>query len=353
MKITKVLVLLATISIHNSVVFAWQADSNGKSYDYFKQALAMWPSADLNNDGELTWTEADQVWESGASWQGVTYKATNTNIQYGESPQCQLDFYKAQSDKPTPVLVYIHGGGFRWGNRNELSGDIVKRCLDNGVSVATIDYRTLRETSLQNIMRDGARAVQYLRANAQTYNLDKSRFVACGTSAGAGISIWLAVHDNIADQGNADPVLKESSRIAAAGAIAPQFSYDFLKWHDIIGENVWWNRDTERTALGMYRLPSPDALHGEQGQTIRADLDLVGLMDKNDAPIFLYCDRFNRPVNSYSDYVHQPKHSRILKEQADKVGLRAEFFNAMQPPVPKWLAHEKMLDFFFGVLGIK
>ena len=57
------------------------------------------------------------------------------------------------------------------------------------------------------------------------------RIAACGNSAGAGISLWAGFHDDLADPGSADPVLRQSSRLACMGVVGAQTSYDprFIK----------------------------------------------------------------------------------------------------------------------------
>jgi acetyl esterase/lipase len=59
-------------------------------------------------------------------------------------------------------------------------------------------------------MHDGARAVQYLRSRAKEWNLDPARVAATGGSAGAGISLWLAFHADLADPKSKDPVARQS-----------------------------------------------------------------------------------------------------------------------------------------------
>src|SRR4051794_37908914 len=60
-------------------------------------------------------------------------------VAYGKHPRQVLDFYQAKSDKPTPVVLYIHGGGWRGGDKNSVGN--VKPYLDAGISVAAINYR--------------------------------------------------------------------------------------------------------------------------------------------------------------------------------------------------------------------
>lgn len=57
---------------------------------------------------------------------------THPDLKYGPHRRNVMDVWLVESDKPTPVLVSIHGGGFRGGN-NSVSGGILKACLDSGI----------------------------------------------------------------------------------------------------------------------------------------------------------------------------------------------------------------------------
>ena len=75
-------------------------------------------------------------------------------------------------------------------------------------------------------MHDSARALQFLRLNAERYRVDPRRVAAYGGSAGSGISQWLAYHDDLADPDNPDPVLRQSTRLVAVAPYNAQSSYD-------------------------------------------------------------------------------------------------------------------------------
>src|SRR5438132_1248179 len=63
------------------------------------------------------------------------------DAKYGPHPRNVLDLWQAKGDGPRPVVVFIHGGGFRGGNKEQLGADLLHRCLDAGISVAAINYR--------------------------------------------------------------------------------------------------------------------------------------------------------------------------------------------------------------------
>src|SRR5579885_2770682 len=65
---------------------------------------------------------------------------TFANVEYGSHVRNVLDFWQAKSEQPTPVLVFIHGGGFLSGNKS-VPPQFLKEFLDSGISVAAINYR--------------------------------------------------------------------------------------------------------------------------------------------------------------------------------------------------------------------
>ena len=66
---------------------------------------------------------------------------TAANVAYGTHERQVLDFWKAESDKPTPLVLCIHGGGWNNGSKEGYRNATTKRYLDAGISVVAINYR--------------------------------------------------------------------------------------------------------------------------------------------------------------------------------------------------------------------
>ena len=120
-------------------------------------------------------------------------------LSYGDSDQQKIDLWIADTEEPAPLVIFIHGGGFRGGSRKQIREEVVEQFLSQGISFASLDYRLTDKGPYPMQMHDSARAVQWLRHNAGKYNIDKTRVAAYGVSAGACISMWLAFHDDMAD----------------------------------------------------------------------------------------------------------------------------------------------------------
>lgn len=164
---------------------------------------------------------------------------TFSNVAYGSHERQVLDFFKADTEGPAPLVVHIHGGG--WVNGDKAGAAGLKRLLDAGISVASINYRFVPQAQAAGIrppvkwpLEDAALAVQFLRSKAGEWNIDKSRVAATGGSAGACSSLWLAFHDDMARPDADDPVARESTRLTATAVNGAQTSLDPLQLREWI-----------------------------------------------------------------------------------------------------------------------
>jgi acetyl esterase/lipase len=160
-------------------------------------------------------------------------KPTQADVAYGAHPKQVLDFYKADSPAPTPLVFHIHGGGWMGGSKSPFNAE---GYLKAGISAVSVEYRFVSEAQAAGVkppvqwpLHDAARALQFVRSKAGQWNLDKTRIGATGGSAGACSSLWLAFHDDMADPKSADPVARESTRLACAAVAGAQTTLDPLQ----------------------------------------------------------------------------------------------------------------------------
>jgi acetyl esterase/lipase len=161
-------------------------------------------------------------------------KPTHASVKYGPHARHVFDFWQAKSDKPTPLVLVIHGGGWNSGSKERANGIAkIKALLDAGISVAANNYRYVPQAVAEGVappvkapMDDSARALQFLRSKAAGWNIDPARVAAAGSSAGACTSLWLAYHDDLADPESADPVARQSTRLLCAAVIGAQTTLD-------------------------------------------------------------------------------------------------------------------------------
>ncbi|MDI9434042.1 MAG: alpha/beta hydrolase fold domain-containing protein [Planctomycetota bacterium] len=160
----------------------------------------------------------------------VVYGKTRPDIQ-------RLDAYLTKSARPTPVVMEIHGGGWRRGARSQFTyrGDLIEAILDAGTSVVSIDYRLTPTYTLPAQMEDTVRAVQLVRSKAEDWNIDPNRVAAIGGSAGAHLAAWVGLHDDLARPDSSDPLERFSSRLICFVALAGPMDLTRVDLHTLAG----------------------------------------------------------------------------------------------------------------------
>jgi acetyl esterase/lipase len=239
--------------------------------------------------------------------------------KYGPHERNVLDLWKAASDAPTPVVVFIHGGGFLVGHKEYVKPALIRLCRQNGISVAAINYRYSSQAPFPAPFQDAARAIQYLRSKAKEWNLDPTRFGATGGSAGGGMSLWLAFHDDAADPKSDDPVLRQSTRIQAVVAVAAQVSYD-PRW---IREHIGGRAHEHGAIEKLYGLP-PAERDTDKAHRLYEEAAPIRHLSKDDPPVYLTYEGPDNPSDKAGAGIHSPKFGELLKSEMDRLGIPCE-----------------------------
>lgn len=134
-----------------------------------------------------------------------------------ESTAQRLDIYLPNGGNgPFRVVVAIHGGGFRTGDKADNQLAPMLSALDRGYAVVSINYRLSAEAKWPAQIYDGKAAIRFLRANATTYGLDPTRIAVWGDSAGGDLAALLGTSGGV--QALSDPSMgnpAESDRVQA------------------------------------------------------------------------------------------------------------------------------------------
>jgi len=357
----KSLRFLIIISTFVGLVWLVSAAPRDVTPEQLQQLLKRFPDADANKDGTLTLEEArayrqkmpgKRGGKSGAA-EALLPTPTHANVKYGPHERNVLDLWIAKSDKPTPLVVFIHGGGFVGGDKSKASAGAIKQCLDAGVSFMAINYRFCEHAPIQDILRDAARAIQFVRHHAAKYNLDPKRVASYGGSAGAGTSLWLAVHDDLADPKSDDPVLRQSSRIAAAGCKNGQASYDMTEWEKIVGKfQPEWLR-SEDEDIKFYHFKSRDDFKTPEGKKILADCSMISQITKDDPPIIMTCSMPDDDPTKRGHLVHHPRHAQAIKKRCDEAGVKCEIHLRDAGAQNKAGANSDVVGFLLKQIGVE
>ena len=159
-------------------------------------------------------------------------KETYTYHTFENEKNLHLDFYQSINYKNTkPLILYVHGGGFSGGARDEnYLKNYSSKMAKNGFAVASISYRltmkklgfgcnteaSLKKEAFIKASEDISYATKYLIDNKKKFNIDTTKVILVGSSAGAEAILNLAyVYEN--------KILEEEFKyagvIAMAGAI--------------------------------------------------------------------------------------------------------------------------------------
>jgi acetyl esterase/lipase len=318
--------------------------------EQLKQLLQRFPDADADRDGTLTREEA-QAYR--AKLQGKDgkppdrkqlappVKPTYADVHYGPHERQVLDFYQSKSSQPAPVIIYIHGGGFVGGDKRSVNSAVLQDALDAGISLAAIHYRFVDgdQTLFPVPQHDGARAVQFIRSQAKDWNVDPARIACYGGSAGAGISMWIGFHDDLAQPDSPDPVARQSTRIRAIGTMGGQGTYDPVKIKQLIGGRA----HEHPSLLKVYGLKSlEEAMNPTPAiQKLYDEAAAITHLTKDDPPLYMM---YNEPdIVPPADaqpgqFIHHPNFGRQLKAKMDELGIENVFINgggiprSPQPP---------------------
>lgn len=270
---------------------------------------------------------------------------TAADVPYGPHPRNVLDFWKAPGDGPRPLLVHIHGGGWTAGDKKQDPAKI-QPFLDRGISYVSINYRLTDQAILPAPVYDAARAIQFLRTKASEWNINPHRIGLIGTSAGACSSMWILLHDDLADPKADDPVLRQSTRVSAAVGIAGQTSIDPKVVEGWVGPKILEHRMIN---LSVGEPTIAGALQNyDKHRALYKEFSPINHLDRRDPPLFLvYQNNMKLPSEDAGHGIHHPVLGVKMKEKADEVGQECYL---LIPGVSKAGRYENENEFLFEKL---
>ncbi len=272
---------------------------------------------------------------------------THADVKYGPYERNVLDFYQAKSDVPTPVVVVIHGGGFVAGDKRMHNPIMFEGPRAKGFSVASINYRFVdgKETLFPKPQLDGARAVQFLRTKAKEWNIDPRKIACLGGSAGAGISMWVGFHDDLADPKSDDPVARESTRIAAIATLGGQGTYDPIEIKKLVGGRAWEHGSIYK----VYGVTTNDELLNPtpEKKKLYDEAAAITHLTRDDPPLFMVYSEPDvvPPANSKPGaFIHHPNFGKQLKAKMDELGIENVYVHTADDKQRNFAV--ELLDFF-------
>lgn len=239
----------------------------------------------------------------------------------------KLDLFVPAGDGPFPLIIWIHGGAFRMGDKSGIPFDPPPLdYLAQGYAVASLNYRLSQHALFPAQIEDCKAGVRWLRAHAAQYRLDSERFGAWGPSAGGHLVTMLGVAGAVKAFEVGDH-LDVSSRVQCVV--------------DYFGPTDFLQMDAQRLPDGMMHDPADSPESELVGGAIQDHKDAVQRVNPityvtPDAPAFLV-------VHGDCDPLVPHGQSVLLVDALQRAGVLVTFYTVKgaghggftDPEVPK------------------
>jgi predicted esterase len=121
---------------------------------------------------------------------------THENVAYGEHERMKLDLWLPKSKTQTPLVIWIHGGGFKAGDKSSVRrGKSIDTCLDQDIAVASFNYPFVEGRDYRVCYDAATEALNFIYDKADEWNIDSKRVATSGSSAGCLMAQHLLMSD--------------------------------------------------------------------------------------------------------------------------------------------------------------
>lgn len=222
----------------------------------------------------------------------------------GGERELKLDLYLPRNDaEKRPAVVFIHGGGWKGGNRGQFRSQSL-HLASNGYVCACIEYRLSGEARFPAAIEDAKCAVRFMRANAEELRVDPDRIAAAGGSAGGHLAALVGASDAAAELEGTGGHAEFSSRVNLVIPFNGVFDFAAM-------------------AKAKRAVPQIGAFIGgtyEEMPHAYAKASPITYADKSDPPFLL--------LHGSADQTVPFKQSVRMQKRLQEVGVEAELFEA-------------------------
>ncbi|MFC1737403.1 alpha/beta hydrolase fold domain-containing protein [Candidatus Hydrogenedentota bacterium] len=254
------------------------------------------------------------------------------DVVYGkDDPKLQsMDAYLVKSDKPTPVVIQIHGGGWNQGGKS--SNRIgIEHYIDGGISLVSIAYRLTSVGPWPMQLEDSARAVQFVKSKASEWNIDPDKVALLGGSAGGHIVMMLAFSPDFANQDSKDPVERLSTKVQCIIQRGGPYDLGIMMRNLLKDDKGKPGREADQGKNNKLLLLTglkPEDMGSEKFYKRLREVSPVSIVSKEAPPVFIQY-RGPEGVTSSDDprmewHIHTPISGYLLKEKLDTLGVPCE-----------------------------
>jgi len=207
------------------------------------------------------------------------------NLAYADSSRNnKLDLYIPDYIQGiVPVILWIHGGGFRKGNKVDYSNsEDIENLARKGYVVASIDYHFIDEEIWPAQIYDTKSAIRWIRANASKYRINQDRIGIIGLSAGANLSMLAGTSGDIINvEGTTGGNNGYSSKVQATVNISGASDYSAI-FNDCVNQS---NYDCERLINKNFELFGCDSV--DRCFELELEASAVSYISHDDPPAMI------------------------------------------------------------------
>ncbi|MEM1085863.1 MAG: alpha/beta hydrolase fold domain-containing protein [Verrucomicrobiota bacterium] len=190
---------------------AWDRNSDGKleRSELPRKLQSNFVRVDEDGDGFITRAEHQRILARMRSPQGRPQRLLPDSIEVRRdldyvgdgNPRQTLDLLvpkeRAESQELLPLIVFVHGGGWRKGNKESGLRKLLPFVESGDYAGATINYRLTNESSWPTQIHDCKAAIRYLRGHAEKFGIDPEKIAVWGTSAGGHLVSMLGTSGGV------------------------------------------------------------------------------------------------------------------------------------------------------------
>lgn len=172
-----------------------------------------------------------------------------------------IDLYLPEEiNKPVPVIIWLHGGGWKLGDRY-LGPDLSRYFAQFGYAMASIEYRLSGEAKFPAQIYDVKAAIRWIRSVSSEYNLDSYRICLWGSSSGGHLAALAGITGSRAFASSEDD---NSHSVEVQAIIVGYPPVDFLQLD--AQRNIVGKKSTDQESIQLpenMRAASPDSFESQ------------------------------------------------------------------------------------------
>ena len=264
---------------------------------------------------------------------------TEANVRYGPHERNVLDFYQAKSAKPTPLVFYIHGGGWTTGDKHNLASPA--NYLAAGISVVSINYRYISQAADVTPPVKPSRSTMLRALCSSSAPRPKNGTLTSSASARAAVLLALAPRSGsrfttiLRVPKSDDPLARESTRLWCVAVSSAQTTLDPKQMKEWTPNSGYGGH-----AFGFNASPAnktsrfAEFLGGrEKILPWLAEYSPYALLTADDPPVYLIYPRPPALGKNQKDPTHTSNFGVKLQEHCKEIGVECEYVYPGAPDV--------------------